>query len=585
MTYSSPEVSLFREFGEAARRREGLAPPIKTPRGALLDFCRRRSVPRWVEGDHLALIAEAVQRAVVAAASGHGLKIIIEAPPRHGKTHLTSVMSPCWAMGTFKDFPVILASYGAKLAYSKAREARNLMERVGKAEFDVTVDQGTRAISDWQLLGLRGRMLAAGVGGPLTGEGALLGIIDDPFKNFREAHSETIREMVWNWYRTVFATRIESGGSQIVTMTRWHERDLIGKLLEEFGRKGVDKGGEWEVITLRARNETAADVKSDPLKRPKDRPLWPVRWDSKALDERKRTLGNYAYSALFQQRPQPEGTALFRRHNFRYAKMGTDPRDGKPVYELGFVETVEGRTAMEVERVRVSDCWVIMTADTALSQDKKADYTVVEAWAITPPVRGRRRRILILVLREHLEAPDQIPLLRRTWKSTHARWVGIEKAQAGLAAVQHAQREGMPVKPCPADADKVVRALPLSAAYEAHDVFHLYGAEWLPEYEAEVLPFPNVEHDDQVDAAAYMELLLQLVPTPRVYVADTKRLAKRLEARAERVRKKAAERNGGNGGPEPPPATSLEQAAGLPIHMLSPRRFTPPQRREDRLSD
>lgn len=566
-------------------RREGLTPPVKVPNGALLDFCRRRSIPRWVEGDHLKLIADILQRAIVSAVQGKGIKVIIEAPPRHGKTHLTSVMAPVWGMGTFKDFPVILASYGAKLAYSKAREARNLMERVGKSEFDVTVDESSRAISDWQLLGLRARMLAAGVGGPLTGEGALLGLIDDPFKNFREAHSSVQRETVWNWYKTVFATRIESGGSQVITMTRWHERDLIGKVLEEFGRKGIDKGGEWEVITLRARNESPKDVQTDPLKRPKGRALWPVRWDVKALDERKRTLGSYAYSALFQQKPQPEGTALFRRTNFRYAKLERDTRDNAPVYVLGFVDTVDGRTANGFERVRASDCWKMMTVDTALSQAQKADFFVCETWVITPPVRGRRRRILIDVVREHVEAPDQMGLLRRLWTATKARWVGIEKAQAGLATVQHALREGMPVKPCPADADKVIRALPLSAAYEAQDVFHLYGAEWLPEYEAEVLPFPNVEHDDQVDAAAYMELLLQSVPTPRVFVADTAKIAKRLEARARKRQTGEVTGDGPAKFTETPP-TSLEQAAGMPIHMLNSSRFKMPRPpRGDRLSD
>lgn len=570
-------------FATAASRRAGLDPPLELKPGAFHDFCQRRSSPRWVEGAHLRIITAAMQRATVAAIASAGINIILQAPPRHGKTHVVGVLAPVFGMGTFKDLPIIYASYVAKLAAAKSREARNLMERIGHEEFDVRVDRTSRSVSDWKLLGHRSRMLAQGIGGPLTGEGALLGIIDDPYKNYAQANSALYRESVWDWFRTTFATRIESGGSILIQMTRWHEHDLVGQLLEEEGQ--VKDGGKWEVIDLPAE---CIDVKKDMMKRTattgKAAALWPARWPWDRLQERKQRLGSYLYSAMFQQRPQPQGSSLFKRSRFRYWRYGKDVRDGAHTFQLGFQAVDKhGGTVTQWESVRVDQCWTLMTADTALSIKQSADYFCMGTWAITPPLRGRKRRILVAAVHEQLESPDQLPLIERTYRSCHARWVGIEDAQAGLATVQHAQRRGMPVKACKADHAKEVRALPLSAAYEAEDVFHPQASAWLADFETEICAFPHAKNDDWVDMAAYMELLLQSVPTPRVFRADMKKLAEGAAARA--AKRAEREANGKNGhGPLAPAEEldSLEMATEDRRRLLRRMRPIP---NPDRLSD
>jgi predicted phage terminase large subunit-like protein len=472
------------------------------PRSTFYDFCKRRSVPHWIDGPHLKVICTAVERAVVGAAKGEGVRQMFFAPPRHGKSHAISVNLPVYAMGSYDQFTVIMTSYAAKLAYSKSREARNLMQNIGEQEFERDLARDTWSVSEWAMRGTGSRLLAAGLDGGITGHGALLGIIDDPLKDWRAAHSATIRESAWEWYRTTFSTRLEHGASQILMMTRWHDDDLAGRLLREQGL--VDEGGKWEVFRFPCINETDQDVADDPLHRPKGRTLWPARWPQTTMEERLAEAGSYARAAIYQQRPQKPGGSLFKRDRFRYFRSVTTNGAGDKQdhwWELVFGDSVE--------RVAKDRCFTILAVDTALSLEQSADYTAIETWVITPPVLGRRRRLLRHVLRERMEVPDQIPEVEKRCRAERARMAAIEASTAGLATVQGAKRRGVPVRECKADKDKVARALPLQSAYEAETVFHLEDGPWLIDYEDELVAFPTGPHDDMVDAAAYMELVVE----------------------------------------------------------------------------
>lgn len=517
--------NMLEAFTTAADRRDDEVPPSEVASDEFLRFCRRRSVPRWQEGPHHALICSVIQRAITTAMLGRGIKVILEAPPRHGKSHVTSVLGPAWGMGRFPDMQVILTSYGSKLATSKAGAARNLIESMGMREFGVSVDHRSKAKNDWKLAGRRARMIAAGVAGPVTGEGANLGIIDDPVKNWREAHSPVRREEVWEWYRTTFSTRIERGGSVVLMLTRWHEYDLAGKLIEEFGT--VEEGGEWTVIRLPAISEGPA---TDPLGRAVGEALWPERWPIEALRERKRILGDYAFAALFQQTPRPEGGNLIKRHNFRYAKRVTrelveeDPETQRPmkVQVKGFELAFQGEKGPEVEWVRQDKCWALVSGDLALSLEQSADFTALGVWYITPLIRGSRRRILVYVVHERLDSPSQVPRLRRLWEDFRPRVIAIEKGTADLATIQHAKKAGLPIQAVPLDGDKLARGLPLQAAYQDERIFHLAGQGWVAECEDEITRFPNAPHDDVFDMASCMENVmreLELLPQPKVFVA------------------------------------------------------------------
>lgn len=215
--------------------------------------------------------------------------LLIEAPPRHGKSELVSKYLPAWYLGVRPHHRVMLAAYEATFARSWGRKARGVFMEHSKPVFGVDLADDNQAADDWSTTA-GGGMTTAGVGGPMTGRGANLLIIDDPIKNAEDALSETIRNNQWDWWQSTAATRLEPGGVVIGIMTRWHEDDIFGRLI---------KSG----VPVRRLRLPAVAEEDDPLGRKQGEPLWPERYDSTALDGLRRGRSEYWWNAMFQQRP------------------------------------------------------------------------------------------------------------------------------------------------------------------------------------------------------------------------------------------------------------------------------------------
>ena len=160
---------------------------------------------RWQRAHHLAVL----DRKLVSVAAGEIKRLLVMMPPRHGKSSLCSQYFPAWYLGTFPDRQIMLASYEADFASSCGRKARDVLEEHGPTIFGVSVRQASSAANRWEIAGQGGVMLTAGVGGPITGKGANVLIIDDPVKNDQEANSKTYRE------RTASATQIKRRNGKI----------------------------------------------------------------------------------------------------------------------------------------------------------------------------------------------------------------------------------------------------------------------------------------------------------------------------------------------------------------------------------
>ena len=144
-------------------------------------------------------------------------------------------------------------------------------------------------------------------------------------------------------------------------------------------------------------------------------------------------------------------------------------------------------------------CRVFQTCDVAGSKKSSADYFVLGTFALTPG-----GDLLVLdMLRERLEGPDQPELMRRKFHEWKPQLIGVESVSMGLTLYQQTVRDGLPVIKLKPDADKYTRAIPAAARYEAGTFYHLEGATWGRELEAELIAFPNGAHDDQVDVIAY----------------------------------------------------------------------------------
>jgi predicted phage terminase large subunit-like protein len=255
-------------------------------------FAVHTSRGRWQMTRHLA----AIDRAIVETICGRSAPIlVIEAPPRHGKSELVSRYLPAWYLGVFPDRRVMLAGYGATFARSWGRKARSLLIEYGGPWFGVEVSRDERAASDWGLCGRSGGMLTAGVGGPLTGRGANLLIVDDPIKNAEQARSQMIRDNHWDWWQSTASTRIEPGGCAIIVATRWHHDDLSGRLIE-----AAATGDGAPVRRLRL---PALAEENDPLGRAPGEALWPARWPLEKLEATRLAKEAGWWQAMYQQRP------------------------------------------------------------------------------------------------------------------------------------------------------------------------------------------------------------------------------------------------------------------------------------------
>jgi len=256
-------------------------------------------------------------------------RLIIIAPPQHGKSQLVSVQLPPFWLGRHPNHPVILTSYAANLAANMSKKARAVVE---SAEYmrlfpDARIDPSSRAVEDWSLATPNiGSMLSAGLGGAITGRGAGLGIIDDPVENWEQAQSQTYRDRAWEWWKTTFRTRIWEDGAIIVIMTRWHEDDLVGRLL--LHQNDDPLAGRWTIVRLPAVAETQAERDDsnkrlgqpegelDPLGRAAGDPLSPGRYSKEALASLKRDVGNAAWYSEYQGTPRPMEGNRFKREWF-----------------------------------------------------------------------------------------------------------------------------------------------------------------------------------------------------------------------------------------------------------------------------
>jgi predicted phage terminase large subunit-like protein len=261
-------------------------------RRSLLSFTEYTN-PLYQPAEHHRRICEKLE----AVERGEIDRLMIFMPPRHGKSELASKRFPAWCLGRKPTRQIIAASYNSDLANDFGRNVRNIVDEPEFREVfpDTTLAPDSHAANRMNT-NHGGAYVAAGVGTAVTGRGAHIALIDDPFKDRAEADSERTRDVVWDWYRSTLFTRLMPGGAIVLIQTRWHEDDLAGRLLESES--------DWDVLELPALD---AD----------NHALWPEWYDEAALERIKATIGPREWSALYQQKPQPDEGTFFQRAWFK----------------------------------------------------------------------------------------------------------------------------------------------------------------------------------------------------------------------------------------------------------------------------
>lgn len=441
--------------------------------------------PRYQFYPHVEKLIAVLQR--VADDELHRLMVFM--PPRHSKSETVSRLFSAYYVYRHPERWVGINSYGAGLAYTLSRNARNNYQSAGG---QMTVE----GVEHWETGG-GGGMWAAGVGGPITGKGFHLGIIDDPVKNSEEAQSETIREKHKDWYKSTFSTREEPGAAIIVIQTRWHEDDLSGWLLNQ--EKEEDEAPEaWHIVSMEAIKgytppvfPVTCSVEVDD--RQPGEALCPERYDLPKLRQRQRRLGSYFWSALYQQDPQPAEGEIFKRIWWRYWQPRNVKLPAVPV-RLASGEVVE----IEPIELPAKFDEMIQTWDCSFKDTKTSDFVAGQVWG-----RDRANKFLLDYRKERLDITGTMAGVRafsKKWPDAHAKL--IEDKANGTAVVQILSNDIAGLIAIDPKGGKLSRAHAVAPQVEAGNVYLPHPAlfPWVDDFIGSCASFPNAAHDDDVDS-------------------------------------------------------------------------------------
>ena len=417
--------------------------------------------PAFIEGRHHKIMAESFERVV----NGDLKRLIINMPPRHTKSEFASYLLPAWFLGQYPEKKIIQTAHTAELSVGFGRKVRNLVDSEDYKEIfpELGLRADSKAAGRWST-SKGGEYFAIGVGGAVTGKGADLLIIDDPHSEQEgQSADPAVFDKVYDWYTSGPRQRLQPGGSIIIVMTRWHKRDLTGKIIKtSVQREGMD---EWELIEF-------------PAIMPSGNALWPEFWSLAELEALRSELPAPKWQAQYQQDPSSEESALVKREWWQ-----------------------------KWEDERPPPCeFIIQSWDTAFLKTQRADYSACTTWGVFyhPDEQGVTQPNIILLdaFKDRLEFPELKKCAFEFYNEFEPDACIVEAKAAGTPLIFELRAMGIPVSEYTPSRgnDKISRVNAVSDLFAS-------GIVWCPEtrFAEEVIEefasFPAGEHDDLVDSS------------------------------------------------------------------------------------
>ena len=430
-------------------------------------FRELNSQTRFLGNWHIEVLAAKLEE----VRRGHCKRLIINVPPRHLKSHATSIAFPAWVLGHEPAKQILCVTYAQDLSDKFARDSRTLMTSpFYEGLFCTRLSKGREAVSEYETTD-GGYRLSTSIGGVLTGRGADLIIVDDALKA-DDALSESRRRSVNEWYDNTLRSRLNSQemGAIILVMQRLHADDLVAH---------VQKHESWDVLSFPAiaeQDETydfSTPYGRKRIHRKNGEALHPALLSLAALESQRSAMTEYNFTAQYQQNPQPPSGVIVKRGWLKFY----GPNDKPEKFDQ-----------------------IIQSWDTANMDTELSNYSVCTTWGWKKP-----HMFLLDVYRRKVEFPDLKRAVRELAALHRANIVLVEDKASGSSLIQELRSEHFSlVQAAPAiDGDKVMRLRAQTAKIEGGFVLFPKEAHWLETYLLELVTFPNSKNDDQVDSTVF----------------------------------------------------------------------------------
>lgn len=393
-------------------------------------------------------------------------RIAVSMAPRMGKSQMISIYYPAWYLGKHPDHKVIVASHTADLAVVMARKVRNLINTPEYRSIfpNTSIASDAKAAAQWNTT-KGGEYFAIGVGGALAGRGAHLIIADDPLseQDIKAGNTSSL-DSTYEWFSAGLRTRLMPEGKICVLHTRWHQRDLIGRLIKDSAmNEGGDKYETFEFPAIL--NEGTENEKS----------IWPEQWSLESLQQTRASMHHimWQWYAQYQQNPTAAEAAIIKRDWIRWWQKDNPPR-------IDFI---------------------VQAFDTALTTKERSDFSVCHTWGVFESEEdGTQNVILLNKVKGKYEFPELKQMAHEQYKEWEPDSVIVEAKASGQPLIDEMRRSGIFVQDfSPGKGqDKIAR---LNAVADMFASGHVWFPEtaWASATVEEILAFPAGEHDDEVD--------------------------------------------------------------------------------------
>ena len=394
-------------------------------------------------------------------------RIAVSMAPRMGKSQMISIYYPAWYLGRHPDHKVIVASHTADLAVVMARKVRNLVASAEYARIfpNTKITSDAKAAAQWNTT-QGGEFFAIGVGGALAGRGAHLIVADDPLseQDIKAGNTSSL-DTTYEWFSAGLRTRLMPGGKICVLHTRWHQRDLIGRLLKDSAmNEGGDKYEAFEFPAILYENTE------------NEKSIWPEQWSLEALQKTRASMHHimWQWYAQYQQNPTASEAAIIKREWIRYWEKDTPP-----------------------------PCdFIVQAYDTALTTKQRSDFSVCHTWGVWVNEEDNSTNVILLnKVKGKYEFPELKVMAHEQYEEWEPDSVIVEAKASGQPLIDEMRRSNIFVQDfSPGKGqDKIARINAVSDMFAAGHVW-FPETHWAAETVEEILAFPAGEHDDEVDA-------------------------------------------------------------------------------------